>query len=103
MTARHEELRAQVERREHALFRVRRLLVEKLQVPRAPEEIDPDTPLFGSGLGLDSIDAVELAVSLETDFGIRLRDDISGRALFRSVNSVVDMVLAHEAGRAAHA
>ncbi len=91
-------LRAQVARREDALARVRRLLVEKLRVERAPEEIDPDAPLFGTGLGLDSIDAVELAVCLETDFGVRLPDDISGPAALRTVDSVVDLVLAHEAG-----
>ncbi len=96
MTATLDALRERVARRQRALDRVRRLFVEKLRVQRAPDEIDPDTPLFGSGLGLDSIDAVELAVCLETDFGVRLGDEISGRALFRTVNSVVDLVLAQE-------
>jgi acyl carrier protein len=88
-----------VTRREALLERVRRLLIEKLRVPRAPEEIDPDTPLFGTGLGLDSIDAVELLVSLDTDFGVRLPNEIGSRAAMRTVNGIVDLVLANE-GRA---
>jgi len=85
-----------VAHREDVLTRVRRLLIEKLRVQRAPEEIDPDTPLFGSGLGLDSIDAVELLVCLDTDFGLRLPNDVTGRAILRTVNGIVDLVLAHE-------
>jgi acyl carrier protein len=91
-----------VARREAILARVRRLLIDKLRVPRAPEEIDPDTPLFGTGLGLDSIDAVELVVSLDTDFGVRLPSELGGRAAVRTVNGIVDLVLAGE-GRAADA
>jgi len=85
-----------VARREEILARVRRLLIEKLRVPRTPEEIDPDTPLFGTGLGLDSIDAVELVVALDTDFGVRLPNEIGGRSVVRTVNGVVDLVLAQE-------
>ena len=84
-----------VSRREEVLAGVRRLLIEKLRVARAPEEIDPDTPLFGTGLGLDSIDAVELLVSLDTEFGLRLGDQIGGPAAMRTVNGVVDLILAN--------
>jgi acyl carrier protein len=93
-------IRDLVAHREDVLARVRLLLIEKLRVRRAPEEIDPDTPLFGTGLGLDSIDSVELLVCLDTDFGLRIPNDTSGRAALRTVNGVVDLVLAHE--RAAH-
>ena len=85
-----------VAHREDVLARVRRLLVGKLHVERPPEMIDPDTPLFGSGLGLDSIDTVELLVCLDTDFGVRLPDEASGRAVLRTVNGIVDLVVAHE-------
>ena len=88
---------AYVERREATLARVRALLIERLRVQRAPDEIDPDTPLFGTGLGLDSIDAVELIVLIETVWGLRLPNDLTGRASLRTVNSVVDLVLAHDA------
>ena len=86
-------LLAHVQRRLDVLGAIRRLLIDRLRVQREPEEIDPDTPLFGTGLGLDSIDAVELIVHLEGDFGVRLPNDITGRAEMRTVNSLVDLVL----------
>lgn len=91
------DVAAQIAHREEILSRVRRMLIEALGIERDPEEIDPDTPLFGSGLGLDSIDAVEVVLSLEERFGVRLPDDASGRTEMRTVNSVVDLILAHEA------
>ena len=80
-------------RREQALAQIRHLLIEQLNVRREPDEIDPDTPLFGSGLGLDSIDSVELLVSLQSEFGLRLPNDAAGRASMRTVNGLVDLVL----------
>jgi acyl carrier protein len=85
-----------VERREAVLDRVRAMLVDSLGLERPAHEIDPDTPLFGSGLGLDSIDAVELVVQLDTLFGVRLADHAFARAELRTVNGLVDLVLAAE-------
>ena len=90
------DLATQVAHREDVLARVRRMLIESVGVEREPEEIDPDTPLFASGLGLDSIDAVEVVISLEELFGVRLPDAIAGRAEMRTVNSLVDLVVARE-------
>lgn len=87
------ELAAWLELRAQALARVRRVLIEDLHVQRTPEQIDPDAPLFGTGLGLDSVDAVELVVSLETEFGFRLEDEALARPAMRTVNSLVDLVL----------
>lgn len=84
----------QIRRRLAVLQDVRTMLIEHLRVARGPDEIDPDTPLFGSGLGLDSVDAVELLVCLSADFGVKLPDDAMGRSEMRSVNSLVDLVLA---------
>lgn len=92
--------RAYVAEREELLARVRRILIDGLDVQCEPDTIDPDTPLFGSGLGLDSIDAVELALLLEDRFGLKWQDGPAGRAGMRTVNSVVDMVMRHRGGAA---
>lgn len=60
---------------------------------RQPDEIDPDTPLFGTGLGLDSVDGVELAVILESDFALSFPDDAVLIPAFRTVNTLVDLIL----------
>jgi acyl carrier protein len=93
-------LEQKIERRLGVLKEVRTMLIERLRIEREPDEIDPDTPLFGTGLGLDSIDAVELLVCMSADFGVQLPDDSVGRAEMRSVNSLVDLILA--ARKAAH-
>jgi acyl carrier protein len=87
------ELSTRLAERDVVLARVRRLLIDGLDVKREPDEIDPDAPLFGSGLGLDSIDAVELALLLHEHFGVSVEDDTSARAGMRTVNSVVDLAL----------
>lgn len=51
-----------------------------------PDEIENDAPLFGEGLGLDSIDALELIVLLEKQYGIKLANPAEGKAIFKSVN-----------------
>lgn len=83
-----------VSQREKALARIREILIDRLRVRKEPDEIDPDTPLFGSGLALDSIDAVDLLILLQSDFGVEVPDDAAGRAQLRTVNSLVDLVLA---------
>lgn len=86
-------LSAYVARREELLAVVRSILIEDLRIPLAPEQIDPDTPLFGTGLALDSIDAVDLVVGIERRTGVRIEDDLLGRLALRSVNMVVNLVL----------
>jgi acyl carrier protein len=90
------DLATHVAHREDILARIRRMLIERIGLEREPDEIDPDTPLFASGLGLDSIDAVEVVISLEELFGVRLPDDVVGRSEMRTVNSLVDLVVKQE-------
>lgn len=59
------------------------------------EDINDDDALFGDGLGLDSIDALELIVMLDKDYGIKLSDPKEGRNIFRSVNTMAAYITEH--------
>ena len=76
------------------------LIVESLMLDDVtPQEIDSDQPLFVEGLGLDSIDALELAMAIERKFGVEFSpDDDRNREIFASVKSLAAYV-AQEAGR----
>ena len=58
----------------------------------APEDIADDAPLFGEGLGLDSIDALELIVLMEKNYVIKLKDPNDGKDIFRSVKTMADYI-----------
>ena len=60
-----------------------------------PADIDDDAPLFGEGLGLDSIDALELIVLMERAYGIKLADPKQGREIFRSVRVMAEYIAAN--------
>ncbi|MBR5038223.1 MAG: acyl carrier protein [Prevotella sp.] len=60
-----------------------------------PEDIDDAAPLFGEGLGLDSIDALELIVLMEKNYGIKIKDPALGKEIFRSVDTMADYVVAN--------
>jgi acyl carrier protein len=62
-----------------------------------PEDIDPESALFGDGLGLDSIDALELIVLLEKEYGIKIEDPKEGKKIFHSVTSLAEYIQAHKA------
>jgi acyl carrier protein len=62
-----------------------------------PEDIDEESSLFGDGLGLDSIDALELIVLLEKEYGIKIEDPKEGKKIFHSVTSLADYIIAHQA------
>jgi acyl carrier protein len=73
--------------------RIKRLLVDKLHLEGlAPENIADDMPLFGEGLGLDSVDALELVVALEREFALRIQSHEIGREAFASVAALAAYV-----------
>ena len=73
---------------------LKRLIVEALVLEDiSPEEIESEAPLFVEGLGLDSIDALELAMALEEKFGVKIEDDPDeNRRIFASVKSLAEFV-----------
>ena len=60
-----------------------------------PEDIVDSEPLFGEGLGLDSIDALELIVLMEKNYGIRLNNPAEGKAIFASLDTMADYIAQH--------
>ena len=72
------------------------LLVEALNLDTAPETIDPEAPLYGEGLGLDSIDILEVALVVSQRYGFQLRsDDEDNVRIFKSLASLTDHVAAN--------
>jgi len=73
--------------------RVKRLIVDNLHLEGLrPEMIDEQAPLFGDGLGLDSVDALELVVAVEKEFGIKIKSNEIGRDVFSSVASLARFI-----------
>ena len=60
-----------------------------------PESIDENEPLFGTGLGLDSIDALEIIVMMENDYGIKLDNQNEAREVFTSVHTIAEYIQKH--------
>jgi len=60
-----------------------------------PDDISDDEPLFGDGLGLDSIDSIELIVLLEREYGIKIQDPKEGRKILIDINTMVDYIQTH--------
>ena len=72
------------------------LLVEALNLEIAPESIDPQAPLYGEGLGLDSIDILEVALVVSQRYGFQLRsDDENNVRIFASLASLTDHIASH--------
>jgi acyl carrier protein len=73
--------------------KLKELLIERLKFEdMTPDDIKDDDPLFAGGLGLDSIDALEIVVMLETEFGIKVKNESAARDNFHSVASLADFV-----------
>jgi acyl carrier protein len=72
------------------------LMVEALNLEVAPESITPDAPLYGDGLGLDSIDILEVALVVSKKYGFQLRsDDEDNLRIFQSLRNLADHIAQH--------
>lgn len=79
-------------------LQVKELLSTGLRLEVKPEEITNDAPIFGEGLGLDSIDALELVVLVEEKFTVAIPDEEAGRQAFASVEALVNFIVSQKAG-----
>jgi acyl carrier protein len=79
--------------------KLKQLIITRLKLAdMTPEMIETDAPLFGEGLGLDSIDALELVLGLEKEFGVVIPDAEVGRKVFQSVRTMAQYVLDQKEG-----
>lgn len=76
--------------------RIKRTIVERLKLDVEPSHIGDSTPLFGDGLGLDSIDALELVLGIEQEFGVKVDDEEVGAKALASVDSLATFVLSKQ-------
>ena len=76
----------------HLKEEIKRAIVRSLRLPMAPEDIEDGVSLFGEGLGLDSIDVLELVLEIERTFGVSIADEQSGQQALRSVNTIAEFV-----------
>ena len=79
--------------------RVKEMIIDRLKLEgMAPDQIDDQAPLFGEGLGLDSIDALELVLGIEQSFGVKIEDEAAGMRAFKSVQALTDFIAEHAKG-----
>ena len=78
---------------------IKRLMIDQLDLRgKSESDIDDDAPLFGAGLGLDSLDALQLAMAIEERFGVTVPEGPEGREVFASVSAIARHVSAKRAG-----
>jgi acyl carrier protein len=87
-TATEAELKAQI----------KQLIVSRLKLDVEPASIEDAQPLFGEGLGLDSIDALELVLGIEQAFGVKVEDEEMGQTALSSVNALAEFVTSKRGG-----
>ena len=81
---------------EDLILELKRKIIEALNLEEmTPEDIDENEALFGDGLGLDSIDALELIVLMEKNYGIKLANPSEGKAIFKNVRTIAEYVKEH--------
>ncbi len=93
------DVKKRIEIRESTMTEVAEILISALHLNLGPDDLDPDTPLFGSGLGLDSVDAVVIIVELESRLNISISEE-EGRQAMRTINSLTDLIISKKYGNA---
>jgi len=82
---------------EELIQKLKEQIIEALNLEdMEPDEIDSKEPLFGDGLGLDSIDALELIVLLEKHYGIKIENPKDGQKIFFSVKTLAEFITEHQ-------
>jgi len=75
---------------------VKEMIIDSLRIEgMSALDIDTDAPLFGEGMGLDSIDALELVLGIEQVFGVKIEDEAAGLKAFKSVQALTDFIAEH--------
>ncbi|HMK64514.1 MAG TPA: phosphopantetheine-binding protein [Thermodesulfobacteriota bacterium] len=82
---------------EELILKLKKELIEVLNLEDlTPDDLVTEDPLFGEGLGLDSIDALEIMVLLEKNYGIKIEDPKQGRKVFYSIKTIADHIMEHQ-------
>jgi acyl carrier protein len=83
---------------EDLILKLKREIIDQLQVEGiVPEDVDPEAPLFGEGgLGLDSIDVLELVVLLDKNYGIKIRAPKEGPKIFYSIKTIAEYIMDYQ-------
>lgn len=81
---------------EEFITEIKQLIIDALRIEgMSPDEIDADSALFGEGLGLDSIDALQLVVAMEKNYGVVVPDAATGTKVFQSVRTMAAYIAEH--------
>ena len=72
---------------------IKQAIIRSLRLPITADEIGDATPLFGEGLGLDSIDVLELVLELERSFGVKIADEQTGMKVLGLVDTIADFII----------
>ena len=86
-----EDTQTLIQERKEVIDTLKAELIQRLNLPYKPEDLHEDISLLGAGLGLDSLDALEIVLGVENSFGVKIPDEST--SVLRSINTMVDFIL----------